>query len=255
MAFRPDTPYYPISGSPHPEGTFGTVMEILLKSRLKLKLESNGAGYDEDVNTYIAGVLVSYIDSEYLDAISRVLSKYDMDVFQSALKADTNVEAYRIYKVNADDLLVTLGIFHALWKEERSELGKLKRYYAHAAEYQRRIYGKSTAVGAIQNKLAETPERFLSILSFARSEFLHFLEGIEPDDMAEFNKQISTFSSELTIKTKQDELLDAYSSWLEHPSNPGLAQTLRQRVEELMKLDPSFLGGAILSQLNNSQAA
>ena len=72
MSFRLDTPYYQIPGS-QPEATFGAIMEMLLKTRLKLHLETNQDLYEEDVNTYLAGLLVSYIDPQYLKAISQTL--------------------------------------------------------------------------------------------------------------------------------------------------------------------------------------
>ena len=244
---RLNTPYYPIPGS-QPEGTFGAILEILLKARLELRMDSNLQLYDEDVNAYLGGVLVSYIDSKYLLAISEVLSKYDVDIYQAVVRAGLDhVQRYRIYKVNADDLLVSLGIFHRLWQEQKSEVIRIKQYYTCASECQKRIYGKSTAVAEIQTKLAEGTERYLRILSQARKDYLRFIQQIESEQLGDLARRVG---KELPIQAKQDELLDAYSAWMRQPGNLQVRQELLRAVEELREIDPSFKSDSILSQLN-----
>lgn len=245
MTLRLDTPYYVIPGS-RAEGTFGAILEILLKTRLKLHLDTEEQANDEDVNTYLGGLLVSYIDPHYLLEISEVLSKYDVDIYQAVLQAQDHARTYRIYKANADDLLVTLGIFHRFWKEEQGELTRLKRYYDCASEWQKRIYRRPTAVGLIQSKLAEGTERYLTILSEARTDYLHFVEKVAGEQLVELTRQIE---QEAPLKARQDELLDAYSAWAKEPGNLQLRGRLLLAVEELKKLDPGFRPAAILSRL------
>ena len=225
-------------------------MEMLLKSRLKLQLDKQEKIYDEDVNTYLAGVLMSYIDPAYLTAVAEVLSKYDFEVFQAVQRAQDRVQVYRIYKVNADDLLVSLGIFRPIWQEAKGDLGRLQCYYAYASEYQRRIYGKTTAVGDIQIKLSAGPERYLSILSEARNEYLHFLDQIDPAELAEFHRRIEQFERELPVRSKQDEVLDAFSTCLKEPNNPKLRERLLGLLEELKSLDPAFRPEFILTHID-----
>lgn len=229
MSFNLDTPYYQIPGS-QPEATFGAIMEILLKTRLKLHLETNQKLYDEDVNAYLAGLLVSYIDPQYLQAISEVLSQYDVDVFQAVARAEDRYQAYWIYKVNADDLLVSLGLFRKFHQTARGELLRIKRYYSSASSYQKRIYGKPTAVGEIQIKLAEWTERYLTILAGARQDYMHFVEHpVTPDELADLHQ------SEI-----QDEFLDLYSHWLKGSRDSSLRQRLLELLEKLRDLDPAF---------------
>lgn len=245
MTLRLDTPYYVIPGS-RPEGTFGAILEILLKTRVKLHLDAEGEAYDDDVNAYLGGLLVSYIDPHHLLEISEVLSKYDMDVSQAVLRAQDHVETYRIYKANADDILVSLGIFRRFWKEERGQVVRLKRYYDCASECQKRIYRKPTAVGVIQAKLSEETERYLTLLTEARVDYLHFVDKLGMEQLAEFTRRLE---AEMPLKSKQDELLDAYSTWVKDPGNGELRDRLLQRVEELRKLDPAFRPEAILRRL------
>lgn len=248
MSFRLDTPYYQIPGS-QPEATFGAIMEMLLKTRLKLHLETNRELYDEDVNTYLAGLLVSYIDPKYLKAISEVLSRYDIDVYQAVTKSEDRVQVYWIYKVNADDLLVSLGLFHRFWKQNQGELARMKRYYTYASEYQRRIYGKATAVGEIQTKLAGWSERYLEILASARSDYLHLIEQVKPEDLAAFCQRLEKLEQELPLKAKQDELLDAYLAWVKGSREPELRKRLFRLIDEMKQFDPNFQAEPLLSKI------
>ena len=249
MILRPDTPYYPIPGSA-PESTFGAIVEILLKVRIKMHLETSKERYEEEVNTYLAGLLVSYIDPKYLTAISEAVSKYDVDIHQAVSQApQDNVQAYWIYKVNADDLLLSLGVFQRLWSNAQGDVGKLKRYYSCASEYRRRIYGKSTSVGEIHSKLSEETERYLTILSGVRREYLHFVEHLKAEDLSEFKWALEQFEQELPLKAKRDEFLDAYSAWANSPNDKGLRDHLLMILEELKQLDPKFQPESILSKL------
>ena len=245
---RLDTPYYPIPAS-GPEGTFGAITEILLRTRLKLRWDEELQRNDEDVNTYLAGLLTSYIDPAYLAPVREVLSKYDVDVHQAVGRAQDRVQIYWIYKVNADDLLVSLGIFHRLWEKAKGEMGRLQRYYSCASEYQRRIYGKPTAVGEIQTKLSDGPERYLTLLAQVRSDYLHFVEQLGSVEIDELSSRIERFERELPIREKQDEMLDAYSACLREPANPDLRRRLTEILEELKKLDPDFAPKLVSSRL------
>lgn len=184
---RLDTPCIVIPGQV-PEGAFGLILQILLKARLELQLDAGSSFYEEDVNAYLGGVLVSYVDSQYLRGISEVVSKHDVDVHESIDRAmPDKAQMYRIYKANADDLLVSLGVFRLSQEPEQApEVGRIKEYYACASDCQKRIYGKPTAVAEIQNKLSESTERYLAILSKARREYLHFVQQIPLGDLDDF---------------------------------------------------------------------
>jgi hypothetical protein len=176
--------------SSRPEAVFGAVLEILLKARLDLRLDADGHLYEEDVNAYLGGVLVSYIDPRYLQEISEDLSRHDVDVYEAIDRAmPDRSRMYRIYKVNADDLLLSVGIFQPV-PEPRAGLGRIKEYYACAAECQKRIYGKPTAVAEIQAKLSEGAERYLSVLAQTRKDYLHFIRQVSGEELGDFGKRI-----------------------------------------------------------------
>src|SRR2546430_15983052 len=87
------------------------MMNCILYSRIETGLESNGGGYDEDVNVYLAHLLQSFGDPAYVDNSRKYLSKYDAEVFQRLATCSDARLKYMIYKTNADFLLVSVGIF------------------------------------------------------------------------------------------------------------------------------------------------
>lgn len=185
MAFLLHTLYCPL-GLPQPEGTFGFMVELLLKSRLKLHLDA-GRLYDEDVNAYMAGLLVSYIDPLYFRWIQRILTRHDVDLHEAVVGCgEDRVRSYWIYKVNADDLLVSMGVFQS---GSGGDVTRLKQYYGAASEFQRRIYGRPTAVGEVHSKMAGEAERYLAILSNTRRDYLHFLQQISPEELNQLQRE------------------------------------------------------------------
>jgi len=248
VALHLDTPFYPIPGL-QPEAIFGAMMEILLKTRLRLHLETNQEIYDEDVNAYLAGLLVSYVDPKYLQAISQALCHYDIDVYHFIEKAEDRVQVYWIYKVNADDLLLSLGLFRRLWQEAKADVYRMKRYYLLASDYQRRIYGKPTAVGEVQLKLAHRTDRYLSILAESRSNYLHFVEQVSWEELSAFGERLLQMEKALPLKGKQDEFLDAYSRWKQGERDPELRKTLLLLLQQIQEMDPSFPHKKLLSEI------
>lgn len=173
-----------------PEGVFGAILQLLLKARLDLRLDAEPHSYEEDVNAYLGGVLVSYIDPEALAEIHSLVARYDTDLHLAVDKAmPDKARVYRLYKINADDLLISRGIFRPA-AGEVEELGRIKEYYACASECQKRIYGKPTAVAEIQAKLSEEAERYLAVLGRLRVGYLHFVRQISGEELADFNRRI-----------------------------------------------------------------
>ena len=91
--------------------TYHFMINCLLYSRMETGLVSNADCYDEDVNVYLAHLLHSFINPEYVEQSRKFLSKYDSDVFRRLSTSTDAKLKYQIYKTNADFLLVSIGIF------------------------------------------------------------------------------------------------------------------------------------------------
>src|SRR3989338_6350857 len=123
------------------------LLHALLKSRSACQLPSNRDQFDEDVNIYLAHLLFACSLPDYLGAVKRYLNTSVSEMTNLIEQNDDRILRYFIYKVNADHLMVHLGIFQDL-ERERSLFGKselqfssmAQNYYRQAASYNRRIY-------------------------------------------------------------------------------------------------------------------
>src|SRR5258707_12725930 len=124
--------------------TYYFMINCLLYSRMETGLVSNQDFYDEDVNVYLAHLLHSFINPEYVEQSKRFLSKYDTDVFRRLASSSDSRLKYLIYKTNADFLLISIGIFDnpaasaAVRRHQPSEeayIGRGKTYYHFAYTY------------------------------------------------------------------------------------------------------------------------
>jgi hypothetical protein len=107
------------------------------------------------VNVYLAHLLHSFINPEYVEQSKRFLSKYDTDVFRRLANSSDSRLKYLIYKTNADFLLISIGIFatrpRARGRKTRYEghrrglRGRAKAYYQFAYSASQAMF-KATAI-------------------------------------------------------------------------------------------------------------
>ena len=98
-------------GTREVEPTFFFMMNCLLYSRLESGNPSNQNYYDEDVNVYLANLLMSFMNPEHHERTKKYLSRYDTDLFDKIQRSQDVRLKYTIYKTNADFLLISIGIF------------------------------------------------------------------------------------------------------------------------------------------------
>ncbi|PIQ81843.1 MAG: hypothetical protein COV76_06735 [Candidatus Omnitrophica bacterium CG11_big_fil_rev_8_21_14_0_20_64_10] len=222
------------------EPLFGMIMEILLKTRVKLGLPSDAGGTEEAVNTYLGGLMTAYLDPAHWQAVRRVVTPYEVELFEAIERCGEEVQAYRIYKANADDLLMQLGIFNRSQRLPFAGLQRIRHYYRFAAECQRRIYRRPTAISDVQERISRGPERYLGLLSELRGRYLRLADPVDPAGFEQFGEALRDYERELPLKAKQDQLLDAYLNWRKAPWEGGRRQRLDRLVRELQALDPVF---------------
>ncbi|MEP7029278.1 MAG: hypothetical protein ABI960_11845, partial [Candidatus Eisenbacteria bacterium] len=146
--------------------TYYFMINCLLYSRMETGLVSNHDYYDEDVNVYLAHLLHSFINPEYVEQSKKYLSKYDADVFRRLSNSTDARLKYAIYKTNADFLLVSIGIFDNPLAPtasplraqpapaEEAYIGRGKTYYHFAYTYSQQVHRKNQGVSEVLEKLS-----------------------------------------------------------------------------------------------------
>src|SRR3990167_3204181 len=129
------------------ESAISYLLTSILKSRELVGMPSNQVEFDEDVNIYLAHLLFAASLPDYQKAIERYLSTNISELTELVERNDDRIVRYFIYKVNADHLLVHLGIFqdleagkHLYGKSNEQYASMGQNYYRQAADYNQRIY-------------------------------------------------------------------------------------------------------------------
>jgi hypothetical protein len=229
--------------------TYYFMINCLLYSRMETGLVSNQDCYDEDVNVYLAHLLHSFINPEYVEQSRKFLSKYDTDVFRR-LSTSTDAQLkYQIYKTNADFLLVSIGIFDQpvapggartrLQPSEEAYIGRGKTYYHFAYTYSQQMHRKNAGVSEVLEKLSTGFEKYLRILSHMRGEYLDLMKRFSQGEVYHLERSIDEHSQQELLRVKQDELLELYSAWRNAPT-PAVEDDLERVVGEIRQINPAF---------------
>lgn len=228
--------------------TYYFMINCLLYSRMETGLVSNQDFYDEDVNVYLAHLLHSFINPEYVEQSKKFLSKYDTDVFRRLSSSSDARLKYLIYKTNADFLLVSIGIFdnpsgsaahRKLLPSEEAYVGRGKTYYHFAYSYSQQMHRKNVGVSEVLEKLSVGFDKYIRILSHMRGEYLDLVQRLSNGEVYHLERSVNEASQQELLRVKQDELLELYSAWKSQP-NRETEEDLQRIVSEIRQLNPSF---------------
>jgi len=230
------------------ESALGFLVESVLKSRIELGLAENPKRTDEDVNIYLAFLLLEASTSAYHDRIRQLTSPRNTDIFKLIEDSQDTYFKYLVYKTNADHLLLLLSIFQNLRKEGRESSffeksqsayeGYAQTYYRFASEYDRQLHRKVTALGTILEKLSQSFSLYEQILMNVREAYLDFLKTSE-EEFSQFLKDLDSLKALFRVREKQDLFLDTYSAYLKS-KDPALKEKLKKIGNDLSALDPHF---------------
>ena len=225
------------------------MINCLLYSRMETGLVSNQDCYDEDVNVYLAHLLHSFINPEYVDQSRRFLSRYDTDVFRRLSHSTDARLKYQIYKTNADFLLVSIGIFDSpvlaggtrprVQPSEEAYVGRGKTYYHFAYTYSQQMHRRNAGVGEVLEKLSTGFEKYLRILSHMRGEYLDLMKRFSQGEVYHLERSVDEHQQQELLRLKQDELLEAWTAWRAAPDE-AKQESMARLVGEIRQLDPGF---------------
>jgi len=228
--------------------TYYFMINCLLYSRMETGLVSNQDFYDEDVNVYLAHLLHSFINPDYVEQSKKYLSKYDADVFRRLSNSTDARLKYSIYKTNADFLLVSIGIFdnpgaavtpRRLQPAEEAYIGRGKTYYHFAYSYSQQMHRKNQGVSEVLEKLSVGFEKYIRILSHMRGEYLDLVQRLSGGEVYHLERSVNEHQQQELLRVKQDELLESYSAWKTDPC-AARVEDLERIVGEIRQINPAF---------------
>lgn len=232
------------------ESAISYLLESLIRCRGESAFPSNKKVYDEDVNIYLAHLMLAYATSSYQDLVAKYLSAHDSEIRELVEGARDRYVKYFIFKVNADYLLIHLGIFQDLGgvirfgsrtvnRSERYFTQNAINYYQEAAIYNQKIYRKSTAVKDVLVKLADYFNDYRDLLKRTRRDYFHFMNHFEDGEFEKFMHSVAKYENEFAERELENKFLDLYSEWMRTHSHT-VESKLREVVNEIRKLNPKF---------------
>jgi len=240
--------YFHIPDSAKKEEIINNLLTSFVKAREMVKFPSNIKGFDEDVNLYISHLLFAISIPNYTSITEQYISLHDSEVKVLADMAEDQYLKYFIYKVNADNLLVHLGAFQdlsykkpskALHKTHKDYIHNAQEFYQCAAQLNRKIYRRKTAIADVLLKLSKNLEYYIKSLGNMRKDFFHFLNRFEDQEFSSFLDNMRSYEKKMEFENKQNLFLDLYAKWLRKKS-----VTLRVKINKICKelhgLDSSF---------------
>lgn len=230
--------------------TYYFMINCLLYSRMETGLVSNQDYYDEDVNVYLAHLLHSFINPDYVEQSKKYLSKYDADVFKRLANSTDARLKYAIYKTNADFLLVSIGIFDnpvaptatprtRVAPAEEAYIGRGKTYYHFAYTYSQQVHRRNQGVSEVLEKLSLGFDKYIKILSHMRGEYLDLAQRFSDGEVYHLERAVDESARQEILRAKQDQLLELYTQWQHAPSSE-IEENVKRLVGEIQEIAPSF---------------
>jgi hypothetical protein len=231
------------------------MMRSLLHSRVDTGLTSGADGEEEDVNVYLAHLLQSFGDPVYLEEAKPYLHRYDHEVFGRLARSSDARLKYKIYKTNADFLLISIGVFDnpsqtllnrihgatggPFEPTEEATMGRGRTYYQFAYEYSQLLSHRHPAITGVLEKLARGFDRYTHILAHLRGEYLDLVHQLSTGEVYHLERSVNRPGPGEDLRERQDAFLDAYAAWRRTRSD-GDRRRMDAAAEALRELDPGF---------------
>ena len=140
------------------------------------EIKANEMEYEEDVNQYITLVLAELVNPKSLALSNQYLVSLESDAGRIATDMEECSKKYFVYKVNADFLLLNLGLFNP----DTNILGtayfdKAEFYYFSAASSLKAIKGGRSGQSDVLEKLSLKFGKYVGILRHMKNSADNFL--------------------------------------------------------------------------------
>jgi hypothetical protein len=229
----------------------GSVEEFLLRcilgAREEVGIPSNRTGFDEDVNVYVVGLLGRFLSAEYHESAARYQFATDLDLAREVAAQRDDRFGYVAYRINADQLLLGIGLFCSVeghgvsadpvFGRSPQELsGRGATYYLLASSSLRRLRRTETAPELAMTKLADRFDDYTTILRSVRTSYFRLTERLSDGELFHLSH---TEDREEERRLAWDAFLDAWSEWKRSMDDASLDR-LHDAVDELQSVDPEF---------------
>ncbi len=167
------------------------------------EIKANEMKYDEDVNQYITLTLADLVNPKSLTFANQYTVGIDDDVGKIAVSLPEQIKTYFLYKINADFLLLNLGLF----RPDSNILGdayfdKGESYYFSAASNLKAVKGGRSGMSDVLEKLSGGFGKYVEILRTMKNSADNYLSFNFKFSQAEMQELQTSLSQ--TVQKKKD---------------------------------------------------
>jgi len=242
--------YIPVErdgSSGEPQSNVYFMIRGLLASRIEAGISDDDGPPEEDVNVYLTHLLCDFLKPAYHERANQYVSALDTSVFEQVCNTTNKRIKYTVYKTNADHILMMTGLFQntdgcapralpdSLRISDEAHLGRGKTYYDFAFTYSRSLFGRTSGITGVLNKLSNRFEQYVRLLGYMRVDYLNLIDRIGTGEEYHLQRELS-FGF---IDTLRNEFLDVYRVWQQNPTLEHRAH-LQDIVTRLKEVDPNF---------------
>lgn len=156
-----------------------------------LKKEELWDAEPKEVFVYLAYLLLSLIGSAYQAQSQKYRVRYETELAQVLEKTSDLAQRYCYLKFNADDLLVTCGIFRpAPSADFHANVERGKIYYKLTASCAHQIQRKPTPLVGVFEHLAACFEEYQRRLNRLRRAYLYFVNRLTEEEIRYLQAQL-----------------------------------------------------------------
>lgn len=159
------------------------------------EIQDNALQYEEDINQYLTLTLADLANPKTLDMLNEYLVDINADVGQIAGQVPHRSQKYHLYRINADFLLLNLGLFDGgVRYPGDAYFDKGGSYYQFAAASLKAIQGGRTGLSDVFDKLSVHFGRYVDILRQMRRDsdnYLSFHYRIPQSELEQFEKDLT----------------------------------------------------------------
>ena len=159
------------------------------------EIRDNDLNFEDDVNQYITLTLSDLANPKTLNMLNEYLVDINADVGQIAGQVPHRSKKYYLYRINADFLLLNLGLFEGGTRfPSEAYFDKGGSYYHCAAASLKAIQGGRTGLSDVFDKLAIHFGRYVDILRQMRRDsdnYMSFHYRIPQTELEQFEKDLT----------------------------------------------------------------
>lgn len=228
------------------ETLFFFMFNAFLCSRLDTDQDSDG---DEEVNMYMAHLLLSLVDGRFYTEHAEVLGSTPAEVFAKAEQEDTPRHKLQVYRVNADHRLVCFGLFsgsgerQSLYRQTFANpaayLDEAQQYYHWAALFGHRLPARYQGLALALAKIAVHFETYSTVLTHLSATYLQLMPRLSSGELFHLEREVHQAAQPYIREEALNRLLDAYNQWRAQ-ATPENRQHFQDECARYQQMNPTF---------------